>query len=154
MKKFLPLIAFWVVTMVAVVTGTYLYKRNQSADYDTTAVPYIMKVVPEISMWDPEKTRRIMAPEVAADIPVDKFERAMTFFSKLGALKSMDEPVFEKAYVDQETPEVGKQTIVEYNVETAYENGDATVNLQLLRRNNTFEIYRFNFGSQLLMSQE
>lgn len=154
MKRYLPLLAFWVVTMVAVVAGTHLYKRSQSADYDATAIPYINKVVPEISMWDPEKTEALMAPEVAAAIPEGKFVRAMEFFSMLGALKSMEEPVFEKAYVDQETPDLGNQTIVEYNVETIYENGDATVNLKLLMRDGKFEIYRFDFGSETLLPPE
>jgi hypothetical protein len=152
-KKYTPLFAFWIVSMIAVVTGTFLYKSHQSADYDAVAIPYIKTIVPEISKWDAATTKALMAAEVVAVIPEDKFGRAMAFFSKLGALKSMEEPVFEKAFVEEETPDIGKQTIVEYNVEAVFENGGADINLKLLYRDDKLEIYRFNFGSDALMPQ-
>jgi hypothetical protein len=91
-----------------------------------------------------------MAPEIAATIPDDKYARAMDFFSQLGDLQSLEEPEFTKAHVDQET-DIGLQTILEYKVDAHYANGAAEIDLKLLERGGSFEIYRFNFSSEVLL---
>ena len=90
-----------------------------------------------------------MAPEVSSTIPDENFVQAMTLFSRLGPLQSMDEAKFDELHEDQET-KMGTQTIVEYNIDAKYENGDAIINLKLLLRDDAFEIYRFNFSSEIL----
>ena len=149
-SKYITLITFWVVSTLIIVGGTVFYKKYKGAKYDKLAIPYIEGVIPVISSWDPVATKALMAPEVAATIPDEKFARAMTFFSQLGTLQNIDEPEFGEVYVDQET-DIGRQTILEYNVDTSYANGDAEINLKLLERNGTFEIYRFNFSSETLL---
>ena len=151
MKKYFVLITLWVVSIAAAVGGLELYKSHQGAEFDKTAIPYIRTVIPQISTWDPETVRALMAPEIAANIPDERFVRAMHLFSKLGALQSIDEPKFSEASVDQET-EIGKQTIVEYKIDAQYENSEAEITLQLLERGESYEIYRFNFSSELLLS--
>lgn len=148
--KYFALIAFWAISMLIIVGGSIFYKKYQGAEYDERAIPYLKTVIPEISQWDPVKTKALMAPEIAATIPDDKFARAMEFFAQLGALQSMEEPGFEKAFIDQET-DLGTQTIIEYNVDTHYANGEAEVNVKLLERDGRFQIYRFNFSSEVLL---
>jgi len=91
-----------------------------------------------------------MAPEVSATIPEENFTQATILFSRLGALQSMDNPKFEDVHTGAQAT-LGDQTIVEYNVDARYENGDATINLKLLERNGSFEIYSFNFSSESLL---
>jgi hypothetical protein len=62
----------------------------------------------------------------------------------------MDDPAFERAWEDQQT-ELGKQTVIEYNTEARYTNGEATINLKLVSRDDHYEIYSFNFSSQTLL---
>lgn len=150
--KYFALIAGWLITMMIIVGGSIFYKKFQGAEYDERAIPYLKGVIPEISQWNPVKTKALMVPEIAATIPDEKFARAMTFFSQLGALQSMDEPGFEKAFIDEET-DLGKQTIIEYNVVTHYENGEAEINFKLLERDGRFQIYRFNFSSEVLLPE-
>lgn len=152
-KKYLMLIAFWAFSMIAIIGGSYFYKKYQGIEYDKLAVPYIEKTVPVISSWDPAETKALMAPEIAETIPADKFVRAMSFFSQLGSLKELGTPSFVNAYQDEET-EIGKQTIIEYNVDAVYQNGEAEINLKLLERGDSYEIYRFNFSSQTLMPKK
>lgn len=151
MKKYFVLIALWVVSIAAAVAGLEIYKSYQGTEFDKTAIPYIREVIPKISTWNPETVKALMAPEIAATIPEEKFVRAMRFFSKLGALQSIDEPEFSEAHIDQET-DIGKQTIIVYRVDALYENAEAEINLQLLKKGESFEIYRFNFSSELLLS--
>ena len=151
--KYFALIAFWLVSMLIIIGGSIFYKKFQGSEYDHLAVPYIQAVIPVISQWDPVKTKALMAPEIAADIPDDKYAMAMEFFSQLGALQSIDKPSFTKAHVDEET-DLGRQTILEYQVDAKYEKGDAEIDLKLLERNGSFEINRFNFSSEALMPKE
>jgi hypothetical protein len=150
-KKYFVLIALWVVSISAAVGGLEIYRSYQGSEFDKTAIPYIRQVIPEISKWDPETARALMNPDISATIPDEKFSRAMRFFSKLGALQGIDEPEFEEAHVDQET-DIGKQTIVEYKVGAQYENDEAVIFLQLVEKGDSFEIYRFNFSSELLLA--
>ena len=69
----------------------------------------------------------------------------------LGALQSIDEPEFEQAHVDQEI-DIGKRTVLEYKINAKYENADAIINLKLLEKGASYEIYRFNFSSEYLLS--
>jgi hypothetical protein len=149
MKKFFILMALWFVTIMAVFAGSVIYDRYKTSEYDVIAEPYIERIIPEISKWDPVATKQLMAAEISSDIPDENFAQVMTLFSRLGAFQSMGKARFKELSEDQET-DMGKQTLVEYNVETKYENGDAVVNLKLLLRNGTFEIYRFNFSSKIL----
>ena len=45
----------------------------------------------------------------------------------------------------------GNQTILVYETDATYENDDAMITLQLLERNGTFEVFRFNFSSKILL---
>lgn len=151
-KKYFIMIAFWAIGISATVGASIYLQSQEGVPYEEVAVPFVKKAVTEISEWDVAKTKGLMAPEILATIPDDKFARAIDFFSQLGALKSMDEPSFQKAFIDQET-EHGKFTILEYNVDTVYEQGPAQVNLKLLKRDESYQIYRFNFAAETLMPE-
>ncbi len=150
MNKFFFMLAIWLVAILTIIAGTGIYDKYLSSDYNKVAQPYIEEVIKGISTWDPATTRALMVPEVAASIPEERFTRAMAWFSRLGALQSMDEPEFEKAYVDQQT-DMGTYTIIEYNTDAKYANGDATINIKLLDRAGHYEIYSFNFSSEALI---
>lgn len=144
MKKFFILLALWFVTIMSVFAGSFIYDQYKTSEYDDAAIAYIKAVIPELSKWDPATTKSLMPVDVSAKIPEENFIKAMTLFSRLGTLQSVNEPKFEETHT-------GEQTIVEYNTEARYANGEATINLKLLPRNGTFEIYRFHFSSELLI---
>lgn len=150
LKKFFMLLILWFVTIVCVIGGSLIYDRYKTSDYDALAAPYINKIIPELSKWDPTTTRALMAPEVLSSIPEANIAQAMTLFSRLGALQSIDQTKFDEVHEVQES-DIGKQTIVEYNVDARYENGEAEINLKLLPRGDSFEIYRFNVSSEILL---
>ncbi len=152
-KKYMIMIAIWFIGIAATIGASIYFKSHEGDEYDTVAIPYIQQAITEISQWNPDKAKALMAKEVVATIPDDKFARAMEFFSQLGNLQSMDEPSFQQVFIDQQT-DIGKQTIVEYDVDTLYEHGEAEINIKLLKRGDTYEIYRFNFSSEKLLPPE
>jgi hypothetical protein len=91
-----------------------------------------------------------MASEVAADISDEKFAQAMDLFSRLGQLQSVEEPKFIDVHSGKQG-DIGEQTIIEYQTDVQYANGEATINLKLLLRDGLFEIYNFNFSSEALL---
>lgn len=142
--------AIWLVTILAVFAGSVLYDRYQASEYDVLAGPYIREIIPEISKWDSATTMALMAPEVLATIPEDNFIQTMTWFSRLGTFKGMGDPKFDQVHRDLQT-DMGRQTIVVYNIDAKYENGDAVINLKLLDKGDSLEIYRFDFRSDILL---
>ena len=149
LKKFFILMAIWLVTIIAVFAGSVLYNQYQSSEYDAMAGPYIRMVIPEISKWDPATTRALMAPEVSATMPEENFTQALALFSRLGALQSMEQPKFDEVHQDMQT-DIGKQTIVVYDIDATYANGDAVINLKLLDKGDSLQIYRFGVSAEIL----
>ena len=147
------MIAFWFIGIGATIGVSLYLKSQEGVEYEAVAFPYIEMAVKEISLWNSGEVKKLMAPEVLANIPDEKFDRAIKFFSQLGALKSMDEPDFKKVFIDQKT-EIGTHTLLEYDIDAIYENGEAEINLKLLDRNGAYELYRFNFSSKTLMPEE
>ena len=150
LKTFFILLALWFVTIVVVIIGSIVYDRYQASEYTDTAEPYIRQIIPIVSKWEPAAIRELMVPEVSAEISEDKFAQTMVWFSKLGALQSMEEPDFQGVDTGGKTV-IGMQTIVEYEVDAKYENGDALLNIKLLDRNGSFELYSFNLSSEVLL---
>jgi len=150
LKKFFFMLATWFVVIIVVIGGSILYDRYKTSEFDDRAVPYIKEVIPEISQWNPIKTKALMASEVAATISEEKFAQAMDLFSRLGSLQSINEPKFIEVHTGEQG-DIGTQTIIEYDIDAEYSNGDATINLKLLFRDGLFQIYNFNFSSEALL---
>lgn len=149
MKKFYFLVAGWFVAIVCVIAGSYLYSHYQAGEYDDRAIPYLQKVVPIISQWDPATTRELMAAETLDKIPEEKFNKIIEIFSKMGALRSMESPDFKKVLSEEET-NAGTKALVAYELEARYQNGDALLSVNLLEQGGTIEVYSFNLSSQTL----
>lgn len=147
-KIFAMLLVCWFVVMVSVVIGVYVYKDKQATEYGELAVPYIKQVVPKLSEWDPDATRKLMAPEALENLSEEVFSEVIHVFSKLGKLQSLEEPEFKKAYSAEETK---IDTVVAYTADAKYEHGDAKIAIQLLIRDGSFEVFRFNLSSSSLM---
>ncbi len=146
-KIFVMLMVCWFIAMVSVVVGVYVYKHKQAAEYDALAVPYIKQVIPELSQWNPDTTRQLMAPEALEGISEEMFVEVIRVFSKMGSLETVGEPEFKKAYTAEETK---IDTVVAYTTTAKYEYGDAKIAIQLLVRDGSLEVFRFNLSSETL----
>lgn len=149
MKKFFILLACWFGAIVSVVVGSYIYSHFQAGNYDDRALPYISRVVPEISKWDPGITRSLMAAEVLENVSEEQLAQVMELFSRMGRLQSMETPEFEKVLSEEKT-ESGMRAIVAYEANAQYENGEALININLLEQDGAFKVYRFNLSSAAL----
>jgi hypothetical protein len=128
--------------------AAYFYLKSH--EYSKTAVPYIKKVIPEISTWDPVVSKKYMAADVLASLKDEDLNKLMHWLSKLGSLKSIEEPSFVNVSTSA-TVKNGKQTIATYTILAHYEHGDANITMRLLEFNNGFKVYQFNVNSNALI---
>ena len=149
MKKGIELIVTILIVAVAVVVGVKMFVHNKEAKYAATAVPYVEKVVPEISKWDAATVKKYMAEETLSKLSDEKIEQILASLSRLGALKKVGKPVFQSA--DTYKTKGGKEvTTVAYKVSTEYEQGAAEISIGLLANGDSYQIENFNFSSPLL----
>ncbi len=148
LKRFFTMIGVWLVVMASLIIGFHLHERSKAAEYDDTAIPYLKRVVPEISRWDLETTRAFMAAEALKNIPDEQYAKIITLFSRMGVLQSFEEPEFEKTYTAN-LPN-GPETIISYEVEAKYANGDAHLDFKLIEDSGSYQIYLFNLSSKAL----
>lgn len=149
LKRYFLMLIAWVVAVVSIIGGSFLYKAYKGWEYRETAAPVVRQIVPVISEWDPVKTRALMAPEALAGIPEENFGKAMNLFSKLGTLESLDAPKFEE--VVEITRAAGEfTTLLNYKVVARYSNGVAQWKIQLVDLGDSFQLYNFNVSSETL----
>lgn len=149
MKKILVVLGFALVVAASVFFGIKAFNHYKAEQYAGTAVPYIKRVVPELSRWDPEVTKRYMLPESLGKTPDEKIDKIVRSLSRLGALVHMDEPQFSSE--DSSVVIAGSPaTIVTYDVNLEYEKGSAVMTLGLLARGDDFQVQNFNVQAQAL----
>lgn len=150
MKKLAIILGSMFSVIVVVIAIINIYTWHKSQKYEETAVPYIKTVIPELSKWDTKSIKGYMAPKVLEQTTDETFTKVIDFFSKLGRLKSFEDPDFSKAYTGSNAEE-GTQTIITYTVDAVYENGDAEITLALLESGDSYKIYKFHISSIALV---
>ena len=150
-KKVLKVIGIIFLCIIALFGAIATYTYMKSAQYEKTAVPYIKEKIPELSSWDPNVAKKYFAPEVLEITKDEDLIRLMRWFSKLGALKGIEEPQFINVS-SSATVSNGQQTIASYTILAHYENGDANITIRLLEVENGFKIYQFHISSMALIN--
>ncbi len=150
MKKKILIMICGLTTLGLLIVGSFAYYSGQKeSQYLTTAVPYIKKIIPELSKWDPTIARKHMSEEFLRKVSDEKFSRTIQVLSRMGNLQTLAEPHFEEIY-SGDTPDGEKQTIISYTVQAKYDTGDATITMGLLDLGERFKVYRFNVESEVL----
>ncbi|MFK5926227.1 MAG: hypothetical protein QM483_06330 [Desulfuromusa sp.] len=146
MKKFIIYVVFVFVTGFSAYFGYWAYL---AAQYDDTAVPYIQKVLPELSTWNPDIVKQYMAPEVLRTVTAEELEGLMGALAKIGSLQSIGKLSFKnKSTLDD--VQLANHLLITYEVEALYSTGDAKITISLLGRDGSYDLYSFNFQSEAL----
>jgi hypothetical protein len=148
-KKILLIPVFILVVVVLIYFGVIYQQRQQSAQYQGTAVPYLKMVIPEFSRWDVEIIKRHMVTQTLDKIPEEQMTGIVASLSRLGALQSMAEPEFSSVDTFRLVAG-GELTMVTYKTEAVYEQGPAVVTMSLVEDGDSFRIHNFHINSPLL----
>lgn len=123
-----------------------LWAWKEQSDYESTAVPYLNSVVPEIATWNPDIAWKYYADEIRDTISQADSDKIIGYLSLLGTLESLDHPQFRQV-TSSATLNSGTRKLVTYRIPAVFENGDATINVTLLDRDGEFSIYHFKVES-------
>lgn len=145
MKRKLAILFISLATIAAtIIGGFHYYSAQKEAQYKQTAVPYVKRVIPELSKWDPEITRKYLSAQAKEKYSDDVFNRTIEALSAIGTLQEMGEPQFEEIYSSN------RETVISYTVKTKYSKGDAIFTLSLLDSDGNIEVDTFYVQSQAL----
>ena len=151
LKKILKWVGIFLGGLVLLFILIGVYTGYKEAGYRETAVPYIKKVIPEISKWNYKESKKFFEPSTFEKVTDEELSKLFEWFSKLGKLKSIEEPKFNQVYSGTAVRE-SFGTIVTYTVLGHYENGDANITIRLLDLGDSFEVYHFNVNSKALLN--
>jgi len=150
LKKFI----IYVICVFVIGFSAYFgYGYYQSSKYDGTVVPYIQRVLPELSKWDPEVVKQYLAPEISKTIQDENLQRIMAALSQIGELQSIDTIKFKKKATGK-AGDLVQEPVITYTVHARYSTGEAIVTLSLLDKGGVYEVYHFNFESAALFKQQ
>ena len=144
----------WLGIVLLVIIGLFVliavYSGYQQSKYEKTAIPYIKEIVPLISKWNPKEIKPYFTSEALANVSDEDLEKMFKWLSKLGELKSFEEPQFLNIFSGTSI-QSGSHTIITYHVLAKYESGDANINLRLIATETSFALYHFNINSKALI---
>ncbi|SDZ79015.1 hypothetical protein SAMN05660420_00320 [Desulfuromusa kysingii] len=146
MKKF---IVYVVCVFVTGFSAYFVYDAVLSSRYAGTVGPYIQRVLPEISTWNPNIARQYMAPEILKTVTAADLDHLMEALSKIGSLQKIGKMSF-KSQSEVDDVEFEKRPLITYEVDAQYSTGDTKITISLLDRNGSYELYHFNFQSKAL----
>jgi len=146
LKKFILYVIFVLVTGFS---AFFIYGSMQSSEYDGTAIPYIKETLPQISTWDAEIVKQLMAPEVLETVSAENLTNILAALADIGELQSIGDATFKNKSTGGNV-QSAKDPVITYEVEAQYSTGDATVTISLIDRGESYEIYHFNFKSKAL----
>ncbi|MDT8440654.1 MAG: hypothetical protein RQ723_03220 [Desulfuromonadales bacterium] len=152
MKKFGIMVLCWLLFILIVIVGSALYDRFKTSPYDAQAIPYLERILPTLSTWEPEPIRALMAPDALENVSDEQFQQTIAIFSRLGRLRSHAKPRFRTLHAEAGVDDATR-TIVEYLVKAEYESGPAEMVISLVQTDDRFMVYRFNLGAQALLNK-
>jgi hypothetical protein len=151
MKKIFLILGgiFAVILVVLGIVAAIFIPRLIKLDREATA--YIKDAVPRIAAnWDSQDLVDRATPELLSAAKTRKeIDRLFVLFRHLGALKHLDKP---KGMVSWRTfTGTGTVTFGNYTVEGQFQQGAATIEIQLRRVGNTWKINGFRINSDTFL---
>ena len=138
-----------VLTLLGISLIGFLAWRAESK-YAQSAAPYLEETLPTIVQWDAATIWALYSPEVREFISREDHNNIVHSLARLGGLESLGRPRFLRVATSA-TARTGSMTIVSYEVPAKFENGEATIFVNLKDEDGEFSIYGFNVNSMALL---
>ena len=149
-KRILKRIVLVVLLIILFFALIGLWAWKEQSDYESTAVPYLESVIPEIVTWNPDVIWDYYDDEVRSVVSQEDSAKVIRYLSQLGTLDSLSRPQFRQV-TSSATLKTGTKKLVVYQVPAVFENGDATIGVTLVDRDGEFSIYHFKVNSMAFL---
>lgn len=154
MKRFLTILGavFGTIIVVAVIAAVIFVVRAMKLDGEATA--YIQDAAPKIlQQWNVQELVDRATPELlAAAKSREQFDRMFAMFRQLGTLNHLDAP--KGSITSGAFTSTGVVTIGNYTATAEFEQGAATLQIQLRRVDDTWKINGFYIKSDVFLPQK
>jgi len=149
-KKLLKIIGSFLLVLVVIFIGAAIWYSISSSKYEEIAKPYLEKNMPLVVSWDLDKLKPLLTPQARKTFETERGQKVYKLFSKLGKLKSFEEPQFLNAKTGVTVAE-GAHDIVNFSMPGHFEKGDAVVTVTLATVGDSYQIHYIHINSDVFM---
>ncbi len=150
LKKLLKIIGSFFLVLIVIFIGLGIWYALNASKYTEVAQPYLEKNMPAAVSWDFEKLRPLLTPEALKEFETERGQKIYKLFSKLGALKSFEEPQFLGAQTGANINQ-GAYDIVNFAILGHFEAGDAQFHVTLATHGDSYLIHYININSDAFL---
>lgn len=145
------LLGILLVILFFALVGLWTWK-NQS-DYESTAVPYLQSVVPQLTTWDPDVVWDHLAEEARSQTNRADNAKIVRYLSGLGALENLGYPQFRQITSTASVRE-GMRKVIVYQIPAVFEAGEASIDVTILDKDGQFSIYGFKVNTMAFAERQ
>lgn len=149
-KKFLKIIGSFFLVLIIIFICVGIWFAANSSKYTEVAQPYLEKNMPAAVSWDFEQLRPLLTPEALKAFETERGQKVYKMFSKLGALKSFEEPQFLGSKAGATIGD-GTFDVVNFTMLGHFEVGDAQVSVTLATSGDSYLIHYININSDAFL---
>lgn len=145
-KKLLKIIGSFFLVLIIIFIGIGIWFGVSASKHNEIAKPYLQKNMPIFTTWDINKIKPLLTPEALQTFESKKGEKILKFFSKLGKLKSFEEPQFLTAKSGASIG-TGSYDIVKFKMLGHFEVEDAIFTITLTTDEDSYLIHYVSINS-------
>lgn len=150
LRKYLKIIgSFFLFVVVPLVCAGVWFGLNASK-YEEIAKPYLDKNMPIVTSWDFEQLKPLLTPEALKSFETERGQKTYKMFSKLGRLKSFDEPKYLSAKTGVSVGD-DAYDVLNFTMLGHFDTGDALFTITLAKDNESYLINHININSDAFM---
>jgi len=150
LKKLLKILGSFFLVLFILLVGGFIWFSLTSSEYIEEAKPYLDQNLPDALSWDLERLKPLLTPEAEEAFETDRGKKVYRFFSRLGQLKSFEEPEFlaAKSGVSIGT---GSYDITKFSMLGEFENGPAQITVTLASVDSGYKIHYLHLNSDVFL---
>ncbi len=149
-KKLLKIIGSFFLVLIVIFIAVGIWFAINSSKYTEIAQPYLQENMPVAVSWDFEQFKPLLTPEALKEFQTDRGQKIYKVFSKLGTLKSFDDPQFISANAGVSVG-AGAYDVVTFSMQGHFQAGDALVTITLAETNNSYLIHHISINSDVFL---
>lgn len=150
LKKFLKIIGSFFLVLIIIFICVGIWFSTNSSKYTEIAQPYLEKNMPAVVSWDFEQLRPLLTPEALKEFETERGQKVYKMFSKLGTLKSFEEPQFLGSKAGATIGD-GAFEVVNFTMLGHFEAGVAQVSVTLATTDDSYLIHYININSDAFL---
>lgn len=152
MKKALMILGGISLVLVVAIVAVFSIIAVKGNALDKECKAYVDNVTPIIlANLNQETLFQFASDEFKNSSSDEEFAKIFKWFEKLGKFKThQDSSGSSNIFI---SPANGKQITGKYTIETAFENGPATVTISTIKKDNGWQIIGFHINSMALMNE-